>query len=84
MSSTGSTVFWSWQSIKGRKGIRTTLSRQSVDQRQKLPRTRPAPRFMRLRLANLALLILYPVAWFAPLLRAGLDLPLFGTCPTSL
>ena len=26
---------------------------------------------------NLALLILFPVAWFAPLLRAGL-LPLFG------
>ena len=30
-----------------------------------------------LRLANLSLLILYPVAWFAPLMRAGL-LPLFG------
>ncbi len=30
-----------------------------------------------LRLANLALFILFPVAWFAPLLRAGL-LPLFG------
>lgn len=30
-----------------------------------------------LRLANLALLILFPVAWFAPMLRAGL-LPLFG------
>lgn len=29
-----------------------------------------------LKLANLALLILFPVAWFAPLLRAGL-LPLF-------
>ena len=29
-----------------------------------------------LRLANLALLILFPVAWFAPLLRAGL-LPFF-------
>lgn len=27
--------------------------------------------------ANLALLVLFPVAWFAPLLRAGL-LPLFG------
>jgi uncharacterized paraquat-inducible protein A len=26
---------------------------------------------------NLSLLILYPVAWFAPLLRAGLGLPLF-------
>ena len=32
---------------------------------------------MALRLANLALLILFPVAWFAPLLRAGL-LPIFG------
>lgn len=30
-----------------------------------------------LRYANLALLILFPIAWFAPLLRAGL-LPLFG------
>ena len=30
-----------------------------------------------LKLANLALLVLYPVAWFAPLMRAGL-LPLFG------
>lgn len=30
-----------------------------------------------LRLANLVLLILYPLSWFAPLLRAGL-LPLFG------
>lgn len=30
-----------------------------------------------LRLANLALLILFPLSWFAPLLRAGL-LPLFG------
>jgi paraquat-inducible protein A len=27
---------------------------------------------------NLTLLILFPIAWFAPLLRAGLDLPLFG------
>ena len=32
---------------------------------------------MVLKLANLALLVLFPVAWFAPLLRAGL-LPLFG------
>lgn len=32
---------------------------------------------MTLRLANLSLLILFPIAWFAPLLRAGL-LPLFG------
>ncbi|APX25126.1 paraquat-inducible protein A [Salipiger profundus] len=30
-----------------------------------------------LKAANLALLVLYPVAWTAPLLRAGL-LPLFG------
>ena len=30
-----------------------------------------------LKIANLALLLLFPVAWFAPLLRAGL-LPLFG------
>ncbi len=32
---------------------------------------------MILRYANLALLILFPIAWFSPLLRAGL-LPLFG------
>jgi len=31
---------------------------------------------MLLKLANLSLLILFPIAWFAPLLRAGL-LPLF-------
>ena len=30
-----------------------------------------------LRYVNLALLILFPIAWFAPLLRAGL-MPLFG------
>jgi len=30
-----------------------------------------------LQLANLALLVLFPLSWFAPLLRAGL-LPLFG------
>ena len=30
-----------------------------------------------LKLANLSLLILFPIAWFAPLLRAGL-LPLFS------
>ena len=30
-----------------------------------------------LRLANLSLLVLFPLAWFAPLLRAGL-LPFFG------
>ncbi len=36
-----------------------------------------------LRLANLALLILFPLAWFAPLLRAGL-LPLFGLSEISV
>ncbi|MGE4325409.1 MAG: paraquat-inducible protein A [Pseudodonghicola sp.] len=36
-----------------------------------------------LRLANLALLILYPVAWFAPLMRAGL-LPIFGLSEISV
>jgi len=30
-----------------------------------------------LRLANLALLVLFPIAWFAPLMRAAL-LPIFG------
>ncbi len=30
-----------------------------------------------LKLANLSLLVLFPIAWFAPLLRAGL-LPLFS------
>lgn len=38
---------------------------------------RRATGFEMLRIANLALLLLYPVAWAAPLLRAGL-LPLFG------
>ena len=36
-----------------------------------------------LRLVNLSLLILYPVAWFAPLMRAGL-LPLFGLSEISV
>ncbi len=36
-----------------------------------------------LRYANLALLILFPVAWAAPLMRAGL-LPLFGLSEISL
>ncbi|WP_127112391.1 paraquat-inducible protein A [Shimia sediminis] len=36
-----------------------------------------------LRTANLALLILYPIAWFAPLLRAGL-LPVFGLSEISI
>lgn len=31
-----------------------------------------------LKLVNLSLLILFPVSWFAPLMRAGIDLPLFG------
>ncbi len=34
-------------------------------------------------LANGALLVLYPVAWFAPLLRAGV-LPLFGLSEVSV
>lgn len=34
-------------------------------------------------LLNLSLLILFPVAWFAPLLRAGL-LPLFGLSEVSV
>ncbi len=33
---------------------------------------------------NLALLVLYPVAWFAPLMRAGLNLPLFGKTEVSV
>ena len=36
-----------------------------------------------LRLANLTLLILFPLAWFAPLMRAGL-LPLFGLSEISV
>ena len=39
---------------------------------------------MILRLANLALLVLFPVAWFAPLLRAGIALPLFGLSEISV
>jgi len=31
-----------------------------------------------LKALNLALLVLFPLAWFAPLMRAGLNLPLFG------
>lgn len=31
-----------------------------------------------LRLVNLSLLVLFPLAWFAPLMRAGLGLPLFS------
>ena len=36
-----------------------------------------------LRIANLSLLILFPVAWFAPLMRAGL-LPIFGLSEISV
>ena len=36
-----------------------------------------------LRYANLSLLILFPIAWFAPLMRAGL-LPLFGLSEISI
>ena len=36
-----------------------------------------------LRYANLALLVLFPVAWFAPLMRAGL-LPIFGLSEISV
>lgn len=39
--------------------------------------------FQLLRLANLTLLILFPIAWFAPLMRAGL-LPLFGLSEISV
>ena len=38
---------------------------------------------MILRIITLSLLILYPIAWFAPLLRAGL-LPLFGLSEISV
>ncbi|MCG6903347.1 MAG: paraquat-inducible protein A [Rhodobacter sp.] len=37
-----------------------------------------------LRLANLSLLVLFPLAWFAPLLHAGLNLPLFGLKKVSV
>lgn len=37
-----------------------------------------------LKFANLALLVLFPVAWFAPLMRAGLGLPLFGLSEISV
>ena len=42
-----------------------------------------SPARMPLKLANLALLILFPLAWFAPLMRAGL-LPLFGLSEISV
>ncbi|MGH1369298.1 MAG: paraquat-inducible protein A [Maritimibacter sp.] len=31
-----------------------------------------------LKALNLSLIVLFPIAWFAPLMRAGLKLPLFG------
>ena len=37
-----------------------------------------------LRHLNLALLILFPLAWFAPLMRAGINLPLFGLSEISV
>lgn len=37
-----------------------------------------------LRLVNLSLIVLFPIAWFAPLMRAGLNLPLFGTSEISV
>lgn len=37
-----------------------------------------------LKYLNLALLVLFPVAWFAPLLHAGINLPLFGTNAISV
>jgi paraquat-inducible protein A len=36
-----------------------------------------------LKIANLALLVLFPLAWFAPLMRAGV-LPLFGLSEISV
>jgi len=36
------------------------------------------------KLLNLSLLILFPLAWFAPLMRAGLNLPLFGLSEISV
>lgn len=36
-----------------------------------------------LKILNLALLVLFPIAWFAPLMRAGL-LPLFGLSEISV
>ncbi len=38
---------------------------------------------MTLQIATLSLLILYPIAWFAPLMRAGL-LPIFGLSEISV
>ena len=37
-----------------------------------------------LKITNLSLLLLFPLAWFAPLLRAGIDMPLFGLSEISV
>lgn len=37
-----------------------------------------------LRALNLSLLLLFPLSWFAPLMRAGLNLPFFGTDEISV
>ncbi|MDA5094374.1 paraquat-inducible protein A [Aliiroseovarius sp. KMU-50] len=37
-----------------------------------------------MRYLNLALLIAFPLSWFAPLMRAGLNLPFFGTDEISV
>ena len=47
------------------------------------PRLGPIPQISPRQAANLALLVLFPVSWFAPLLRAGL-LPLFGLSEISV
>lgn len=54
-----------------------TLSHDPLD----LPHQ--SPQFRVMKYANLALLILYPVAWFAPLMRAAL-LPMFGMTEISV
>ncbi|PIE08554.1 MAG: paraquat-inducible membrane protein A [Rhodobacterales bacterium] len=41
-------------------------------------------RFTLAKALNLALLVLFPLSWFAPLLHAGLNLPLFGTQAVSV
>lgn len=37
-----------------------------------------------LKYLNLALLVAFPIAWFAPLIHAGLNLPLFGLKEVSV
>jgi uncharacterized paraquat-inducible protein A len=63
----------------GQTGARTPAMRPTAPDRH---RSREPSLF--LRLANLALLILFPIAWFAPLLRAGIALPLFGLSEISV